>query len=133
MQTASILVNDKKKSNPLAENIPPANGLPVSFFDYFDWSKRAICAGVQISMFFTASSTGMAKIICGRCEVKSECLIWALMYKEQGVWGGTTDDERKKLLPHYNIKAYIDQALRLKVYYPKRSAAEVRDYLEKAV
>lgn len=54
------------------------------------------------------------------------------MYKEQGIWGGTTDEERKKLLPHYNIKAYVDRALRLKVYYPKRSAAEVREDLEKA-
>lgn len=126
MQTASIKVETKKDS-PSTEL--PVNELSTDFFDYFEWSKSAICTGVELSMFFTASSTGMAKVICQVCPVKRECLIWALMYKEEGVWGGTTYDERRSLFPKYNINALISRAMRLGVFYPKRSAQEIRESL----
>lgn len=128
MQTASIQAETKKDSS--STSVIDIDELPESFFDYFTWSKRAICAGVQISMFFTASSVGMAKVICGRCPVKAECLIWSLMYKEQGIWGGTTENERKKLLPYYNVQRYIKRAVQLGFYYPKPTAQQVHENLK---
>ena len=42
-----------------------------------------------------------ALAICGTCRVRDECLSYALAapghLPEVGIWGGTTDDERKKL------------------------------------
>jgi len=130
MQTASI-ERSTKKDSPVIEIIPITE-LSKDFFDYFTWSKRALCSGVQLQNFFSASSVGMAKIICGSCPVKQECLIWALMYKEEGVWGGTTDGERKRLLPKYKIEEFISQAIRLNVYFPKRSVREIHESLAQA-
>ncbi|HET9518524.1 MAG TPA: WhiB family transcriptional regulator, partial [Actinoplanes sp.] len=43
-------------------------------------------------------STREAKRICGRCEVKVECLEYALGHDERfGIWGGLSERERRKL------------------------------------
>ncbi|OPC85346.1 hypothetical protein B4N89_27355 [Embleya scabrispora] len=34
--------------------------------------------------------------ICRTCPVRNPCLAHALAHDEQGVWGGLTEDERKK-------------------------------------
>lgn len=40
-----------------------------------------------------------AKQVCEPCPVKAPCLAFALMNKEpEGVWGGTTLKERKRLI-----------------------------------
>lgn len=41
--------------------------------------------------------TAKAKTFCERCVYKTECLVWALEANEIGVWGGTTDIERRKI------------------------------------
>jgi WhiB family redox-sensing transcriptional regulator len=38
-----------------------------------------------------------AKQICRTCPVRQPCLRWALDSGDAGVWGGTTDDERRSL------------------------------------
>lgn len=38
-----------------------------------------------------------AKAICGRCPVTAACLRWALEEGFQGVWGMTTDRERRAI------------------------------------
>lgn len=40
---------------------------------------------------------GPALAICRRCPVKGPCLAWALEHDESGVWGATTEDERKAM------------------------------------
>jgi len=37
-----------------------------------------------------------AKQICRTCPVCGPCLRWALESGDAGVWGGTTEDERRK-------------------------------------
>lgn len=39
------------------------------------------------------------------CPFLSGCLAYGLTHKVEGVWGGKTDDERKKLRKKYGIKA----------------------------
>jgi WhiB family redox-sensing transcriptional regulator len=42
-----------------------------------------------------------AKLICRVCPVKLTCLNLALANgQEAGIWGGTTEDERRRLLRH---------------------------------
>jgi len=39
-----------------------------------------------------------ARRICGACGVRSECIEFALATnQEAGIWGGTTEEERRKL------------------------------------
>jgi hypothetical protein len=38
-----------------------------------------------------------AKSVCGGCELMTACLDWAMDHDERGVWGGTSDDDRRTL------------------------------------
>ncbi|OGY56984.1 MAG: hypothetical protein A2119_01200 [Candidatus Colwellbacteria bacterium GWA2_46_10] len=41
----------------------------------------------------------MAKSLCTRCDAKGECLEFALATREKyGIWGGTTEKERRRIL-----------------------------------
>jgi WhiB family transcriptional regulator, redox-sensing transcriptional regulator len=70
--------------------------------DEADWRDRALCAQVDGEMFFPekGGSTREAKRICQGCEVRSECLEYALAHDERfGIWGGLSERERRKLKP----------------------------------
>ncbi len=65
-----------------------------------DWQERALCAQTDPEAFFPekGGSTQEAKRICSRCEVRPDCLQYALGNDERfGVWGGMTERERRKL------------------------------------
>jgi WhiB family redox-sensing transcriptional regulator len=70
-----------------------------------DWVERARCIGVDPELFFPVGSTGpalaqveAAKSVCARCDVRAECLEWALSTRQDsGVWGGLSEDERRSL------------------------------------
>ena len=65
-----------------------------------EWQERALCSQTDPEAFFPekGGSTREAKRICGRCEVKSECLEYALGHDERfGIWGGLSERERRKL------------------------------------
>jgi WhiB family redox-sensing transcriptional regulator len=37
--------------------------------------------------------------VCRTCPVREECLEWALIARERyGIWGGTTEQERRRLV-----------------------------------
>jgi WhiB family redox-sensing transcriptional regulator len=69
------------------------------------WRSRGACLTADPDLFFPISAAGAsaaqvakAKRICAGCQVRSDCLSFALPQRDmQGIWGGTTDDERKKL------------------------------------
>jgi WhiB family redox-sensing transcriptional regulator len=69
-----------------------------------DWRHRAVCRGEDPELFFPVGTAGSAllqvaeaKDVCRRCPVAAECLAWALEAGVIGVWGGTTEDERRAL------------------------------------
>jgi hypothetical protein len=75
--------------------------MPTAPTDNF-WRLDAECAAPDIDseMFFPAKGTDTRepKKVCARCEVREECLAYALAHpREQGIWGGTTEFERTKL------------------------------------
>lgn len=60
-----------------------------------------LCRHEDPELFFPdkGSRATEAKAVCERCPLKGVCLEHALETKEKdGVWGGTTPEERKKLL-----------------------------------
>ena len=64
------------------------------------WQERALCAETDPEAFFPekGGSTREAKKICTGCEVKAECLEYALFNDERfGIWGGLSERERRRL------------------------------------
>lgn len=62
------------------------------------WRKRARCLEMDPQVFFPSDSDGvlMAKKICERCPVKRQCLEYAFENGLYGVWGGTSERERRR-------------------------------------
>lgn len=67
-----------------------------------DWRGDALCAQTDPEAFFPkrGEATTEAKLICSMCEVRAECLEYALGEGDEdlhGVWGGTSHRERRAL------------------------------------
>jgi WhiB family redox-sensing transcriptional regulator len=64
------------------------------------WQDRALCAQTDPEAFFPekGGSTREAKRVCRSCEVRTECLDYALEHDERfGIWGGLSERERRRL------------------------------------
>ena len=64
------------------------------------WQERALCAQTDPEAFFPEKGgpTREAKKVCVSCEVRAECLEYALENDERfGIWGGLSERERRKL------------------------------------
>lgn len=65
------------------------------------WRHRAACRGTDPRIFFAEdpANVAKAKAVCRDCEVKVECLDWALSQGNlyQGVAGESCWEDRKKL------------------------------------
>ena len=65
-----------------------------------EWQERALCAQTDPEAFFPekGGSTREAKKVCTGCDVRAECLEYALANDERfGIWGGLSERERRKL------------------------------------
>jgi WhiB family redox-sensing transcriptional regulator len=82
-----------------------ATWIPVFDWDNDGWRDSAACRHTDANLFFPAGSTGMAidviehaKTVCRACPVQRACLEFAFeTNQEAGIWGGTDEDERRKL------------------------------------
>lgn len=64
------------------------------------WQERALCAQTDPEAFFPekGGSTREAKRVCLTCDVRGDCLEYALQNDERfGIWGGLSERERRKL------------------------------------
>jgi WhiB family redox-sensing transcriptional regulator len=64
------------------------------------WQERALCAQTDPEAFFPekGGSTREAKRVCLSCDVRGECLEYALAHDERfGIWGGLSERERRRL------------------------------------
>jgi WhiB family transcriptional regulator, redox-sensing transcriptional regulator len=74
-------------------------------WDTDDWRDHASCRYTEPDLFFPVGTTGIAldqieaaKAVCNACAVREACLEFALATnQESGVWGGTAEEERRKL------------------------------------
>lgn len=79
------------------------------------WSEQAACRTADPELFFTADgergsqarrdSTTTAKAVCATCQVRAECLTYAISpgtRQDYGVWGGLDQDERASLVRRTN-------------------------------
>ena len=64
------------------------------------WQDYANCRGADADLFFPerGASTRKAKAICNACEVREECLEFAITNGEKfGIWGGMSERERRRV------------------------------------
>ncbi len=65
------------------------------------WMEQASCRGANPDTFYPVSEdlAGPALKICASCPVREACLEYAIVAREtEGVWGGTTEKERRRII-----------------------------------
>jgi WhiB family redox-sensing transcriptional regulator len=81
--------------------LPDENkGVRVPEFD-LSWRNSGACQGLDPQIFYpdNEENCSKAKSVCSECKVRIACLTYALDSREkQGVWGGTSARERRKML-----------------------------------
>jgi transcription factor WhiB len=66
------------------------------------WRARARCRSMPTAIFYATGGaatfeTRVALRVCARCEVRPQCLDAALDADELGVWGGVSEERRRRL------------------------------------
>jgi WhiB family redox-sensing transcriptional regulator len=64
------------------------------------WQDYANCRGADADLFCPerGATTRKAKAICTACDVKSQCLDYAIINGEKfGIWGGMSERERRRV------------------------------------
>ena len=71
------------------------------------------CAGIDPQMFFPESGDGTAsraaRAVCDGCPCLDPCLEWAIVNESYGIWGGTTEVERRRIRKQRGINRNIDR------------------------
>jgi WhiB family redox-sensing transcriptional regulator len=65
------------------------------------WMLDALCAQTDPEIFFPekGGSSRAAKSVCARCDVREQCLRYALEHDEKlGIYGGLAPRERRALM-----------------------------------
>ena len=61
--------------------------------DDLSWQHKALCSQTDPE----GGSTRDAKRVCAQCEVREQCLDWAIEHDERfGIWGGMSERERRR-------------------------------------
>ena len=65
------------------------------------WMDEAECRGLDPALFFadrfSYGEVALAKKVCRDCQVRAECLAFAVESGETaGVWGGMSPEERRR-------------------------------------
>lgn len=79
-----------------------ASSLALGAADY-SWRDSALCRDTDPELFFPVGTTGIALVqmdkareVCGECQVRTECLDYALdTNQDSGIWGGLSEEERR--------------------------------------
>ncbi len=73
-----------------------------------EWQDGANCTGANANLFFPerGASTRTAKGICRECNVRLECLEFAITTGEKfGIWGGMSERERRRVRKERQVAA----------------------------
>jgi WhiB family redox-sensing transcriptional regulator len=75
-----------------------------------EWRRTAACRDTDPDLFFPVGTTGPAieqianaKAVCRQCDSQTACLEFAIATnQDSGIWGGTSEEERRQLRKKYN-------------------------------
>ena len=91
-------MREKNRTEQVGSNLEDTS-YEVFFPSPPKWQRQGACLGAHPDLFFPerGQSTQPAKEICKICQVKEECLQFALDINERfGIWGGMSEGERRK-------------------------------------
>ena len=74
------------------------------------WMVEGLCRDKPPAIFFPSDGVGVdrARKICAGCPVRELCLEYALTNRiDHGVWGGTSERERRRILKRRRIAASV--------------------------
>lgn len=77
------------------------------------WQLAGNCIGVDPDLFFPerGASSKEAKAVCQGCEVRNDCLEYALSYGEKfGIWGGLSERERGRIRRQRAVASAVSRA-----------------------
>jgi WhiB family transcriptional regulator, redox-sensing transcriptional regulator len=80
-----------------------------------DWTALGKCKDMDPAIFFPSDGMGVqaAQRICADCPVKVTCLEYALADRvDHGVWGGTSERERRRILRQRRLSRLSTSAVR---------------------
>lgn len=95
---SSPLVPEDWYEDPAIRGLPEAGAVDEE--GLLSWQVDALCAQTDPEAFFPekGGSTRDAKRICDSCNVRAQCLQFALEHDERfGIWGGLSERERRRL------------------------------------
>lgn len=63
------------------------------------WMEHALCRQTDPDLWFPeiGSNAVEAKRICSECPVRVQCLEYAVEHYEEGIWAGTSRQQRQRL------------------------------------
>lgn len=73
-----------------------------------EWFAQGACRGADTSLWFPerGEPTAATKQFCKECEVRVECLNYALVnHIEHGWWGGESERSRRRLKKIRNLRS----------------------------
>ena len=102
-----------------------------------NWRDDGACCGAHPDLFFPFGTTGAAlrqieeaKRMCRVCPVQTQCLAWALENGvTDGVWGGTTPDERRVIRALSRRKTFSEEDDTDESY--QRQSTENKEYVRR--
>ena len=79
-----------------------------------NWQSRGNCCGMDPNIFYpvrggTNQHSDPARAICATCPVKGECLEYAIHNEFVGIWGGTSEKQRRQIRRDRGIKLQVAQ------------------------
>src|SRR5689334_21453321 len=110
MRTEPSQSASRHSSNNSTRRREAASGRPLGMDEWmFGWQFKAACRGEDAAMFFAPNyfekrhekdaREERARVYCNRCEVREQCLEYALRIREpHGMWGGMNEAQRRALL-----------------------------------
>jgi hypothetical protein len=89
----------------------------------FTWQNRAACRDVPSFVFYPDEILSLEEVdpayakisyrdFCDTCPVRYLCLEFAVLHDMVGIWGGTTENERKKRFctgERYEMRNYKEE------------------------
>lgn len=106
-RTQEPVAADPPQATQTQEGVQIVKTIPVvGVPDSTNWESFMSCKG-KTDLFFPPFKTenkarrlsreARAKAVCASCQVSQFCLEKALLGEEQGIWGGTNEDERRSI------------------------------------
>lgn len=93
-----------------------ASDLPSFRIDDMRWQADAACRSADPALFFPNTRPGdtthipaTVRAMCGRCDVRDDCLAHAIANNEQGIWAATTDNDRHRMTENKKKQRHRDR------------------------